>query len=490
MNISDSVNRKFIDSIDIDEWEIETDTGWEEITSIHKTIEYDEWKIITENNKSLICADDHILFDESMNEIFCKNLIENGSFIMTKNGPEKVISVESNNKKSNMYDVTVKSKNHRFFTNDILSHNTTTAACIILHYIIFNDVKRVALLANKGDAAREILDRVKIAYEALPQWLQQGVVEWNKGSITLENGSSVIAAATSSSAIRGKSINLLYIDECVSNSTLVCTEIDDMYFYAEIAQFINKSSFINKIKNTVSGAIYKTINKVNGKEYIGLHRISHLEILCKISESGSIFSDGYLGSGILIKDAIVKYGPENMRQELIFFSENIDEVSNYEEMIVNKEYVKDSNTYNLKTGGLNYILNDSQQLSKSEKIKNWIKNNPDKHKERMDKINKNPLKISKSAEKHRGMKRSDQTRKNISESLKGSIPHNLNKKYMHDLISGEIKEFNGVLLDGWELGTGSLCGPKNKKAYYNPITDQIKFFEINTQPDGWRMGRK
>lgn len=90
---------------------------------------------------------------------------------------------------------------------------TTTAACLILHYIIFNDVKRVALLANKGDAAREILDRVKIAYEALPNWLQQGVVEWNKGSIALENGSTVIAAATSSSAIRGKSINLLYIDE-------------------------------------------------------------------------------------------------------------------------------------------------------------------------------------------------------------------------------------------------------------------------------------
>lgn len=90
---------------------------------------------------------------------------------------------------------------------------TTTAAVIILHYIIFNDTKRVALLANKGDAAREILERIKIAYEALPKWLQHGVKEWNKGSISLENGSSVIAAATSSSAIRGKSINLLYIDE-------------------------------------------------------------------------------------------------------------------------------------------------------------------------------------------------------------------------------------------------------------------------------------
>ena len=90
---------------------------------------------------------------------------------------------------------------------------TTTAAVIILHYILFNEHKRVALLANKGDAAREILERIKQAYEALPAWLQQGVVTWNKGSISLENGCSVIAAATSSSAIRGKSVALLYIDE-------------------------------------------------------------------------------------------------------------------------------------------------------------------------------------------------------------------------------------------------------------------------------------
>ena len=90
---------------------------------------------------------------------------------------------------------------------------TSTAAAIILHYVLFNDHKTVALLANKGDAAREILDRIRISYESLPKWLQQGVVEWNKGSIELENGCKIIAAATSSSAIRGKSISFLYIDE-------------------------------------------------------------------------------------------------------------------------------------------------------------------------------------------------------------------------------------------------------------------------------------
>jgi Terminase large subunit, T4likevirus-type, N-terminal/Terminase RNaseH-like domain len=90
---------------------------------------------------------------------------------------------------------------------------TTTAVCLILHYVIFNSYKLVALLANKGDAAREILSRIQLAYENLPKWLQQGVVEWNKGSVELENGCKILASSTSGSAIRGKSCSFLYIDE-------------------------------------------------------------------------------------------------------------------------------------------------------------------------------------------------------------------------------------------------------------------------------------
>jgi hypothetical protein len=90
---------------------------------------------------------------------------------------------------------------------------STVTCAYILWYIIFNTEKTVALLANKGETAREILGKVQLAYQHLPKWLQQGVVEWNKGSFVLENNSRVLAAATSSSAIRGYSINLLFIDE-------------------------------------------------------------------------------------------------------------------------------------------------------------------------------------------------------------------------------------------------------------------------------------
>jgi hypothetical protein len=93
------------------------------------------------------------------------------------------------------------------------SGKTTTATAVILHYILFNEFKTVAILANKGDAAKEVMARVKLAYEALPKWMQQGVEEWNKGNIALENGCQVLAGTTSSSAIRGKSVNFLYLDE-------------------------------------------------------------------------------------------------------------------------------------------------------------------------------------------------------------------------------------------------------------------------------------
>ena len=106
-------------------------------------------------------------------------------------------------------------QNNRFniVTTARQAGKSTTTCAFILWFILFNDSKTVALLANKGDTAREILGKVQLAYQHLPKWLQQGIVEWNKGSFELENDSRVIAAATSSDAIRGYAINLLFIDE-------------------------------------------------------------------------------------------------------------------------------------------------------------------------------------------------------------------------------------------------------------------------------------
>lgn len=90
---------------------------------------------------------------------------------------------------------------------------TVSSAAFILWYSLFQSNKTIAILANKSSAAREVLSRYQYMYESLPLWLQQGVKIWNKGDVELENGSKVFTAATTGSGIRGKSVNLLYVDE-------------------------------------------------------------------------------------------------------------------------------------------------------------------------------------------------------------------------------------------------------------------------------------
>ena len=93
------------------------------------------------------------------------------------------------------------------------SGKSTTIIAYLLHQVVFNDNINVAILANKSSTARDLLGRLQLAYENLPKWLQQGVLNWNKGSLELENGSKIMAAATSSSAIRGGSFNIIFLDE-------------------------------------------------------------------------------------------------------------------------------------------------------------------------------------------------------------------------------------------------------------------------------------
>ena len=93
------------------------------------------------------------------------------------------------------------------------SGKSTAVVGFILHYLLFNSEKNIAVLANKAELARELLDRIKKAYEHLPLWLQQGILTWNKGSIEVENGSKILATSTTGSAARGQSFSLVFLDE-------------------------------------------------------------------------------------------------------------------------------------------------------------------------------------------------------------------------------------------------------------------------------------
>lgn len=119
---------------------------------------------------------------------------------------------------------------------------TTTSVAFILHSILFNENYNVAILANKAVTAREIVGRLQLAYEHLPRFLQQGVNEWNKGNITLANGSKVQADSTSGSSVRGRSYSMIFLDE-----------------FAHIPNNIAESFFMSTYPTISSGKTTKVI---------------------------------------------------------------------------------------------------------------------------------------------------------------------------------------------------------------------------------------
>lgn len=216
------------------------------------------------------------------------------------------------------------------------SGKSVTSVAWLLHYMVFNADKKVALLANKGAIAREMLSRFTLMLENLPFFLQPGVRVLNKGNIVFAHNSEIIAASTSSSSIRGISAN------CVTGDTKICVVDGESIFYLEIQKIINKSRFIQK-EMTKKYTVYKITNKVNGKIYVGYHSTYDLD-------------DGYMGSGKNIIKAIEKHGIHNFEKEILHIFDTKEEAEKMEASIVNEEFVKREDTYNIVTGGNVCIL--------------------------------------------------------------------------------------------------------------------------------------
>lgn len=149
------MEKKFINTIELDEWEVETDNGWSDIKAIGKTIEYDEWILETKHHK-IICADNHIVFSNNMNEIFVRNL-NIGNKIITKNGIEEITDIHKTNNISNMYDLQINDNNHRYYTNGILSHNS-----MWLHNIGVNAAEqgKIVVVITLEMGSRKVMKRM------------------------------------------------------------------------------------------------------------------------------------------------------------------------------------------------------------------------------------------------------------------------------------------------------------------------------------------
>jgi DNA repair exonuclease SbcCD ATPase subunit len=161
-SISDTVTRKFVDSLDLENLEIETDTGWHSVSKIMKTVPYQVWELTTESGLTLECADDHIIFNEKFSQQFVKD-ISPGNKIQTRNGIDIVSSVRTRDRKENMFDITVDSVGHRYYTNGILSHNTTiiNALSYALYGQALTNIKKENLI-NKINS-RNMLVTVEFA---------------------------------------------------------------------------------------------------------------------------------------------------------------------------------------------------------------------------------------------------------------------------------------------------------------------------------------
>lgn len=188
-------DEKLIKSFELDGISIHTDTGFKKASHIHLTKAFSIYKIRLENGYHLECADTHIVFDKNMREVYVKDLVV-GDKIMTDQGLKRVTSITYDDRKICMCDVTIDDQNHRYYSNGILSHNTTTSAIFMLWYILFNIDKNSLVLGNKRKTANEILDKVKKIYLELPYYLKPGIYKWNEGEIVLDNGCRCMAEAT------------------------------------------------------------------------------------------------------------------------------------------------------------------------------------------------------------------------------------------------------------------------------------------------------
>jgi hypothetical protein len=211
--LSDTVSRKFLKTLDLSEWEIDTEDGWKDLKSVSKTIQYEIWYLEISNGTSLRCADTHIVFRKDMKEVFVKDL-KVGDEILTRDGLQKVTIVYNQRRWDNMYDVSIDSETNSYYSNDILSHNSLTVSIYLLWLALYTDTTaNIFVLAHKGDMSKQLLMDLKVIYEELPKHLKKGVKKYDATGIEFEDGSKIRSGTTTPDTIRGQSITFLLLDE-------------------------------------------------------------------------------------------------------------------------------------------------------------------------------------------------------------------------------------------------------------------------------------
>jgi len=365
------------------------------------------------------------------------------------------------------------------------SGKSTVILSYLLHYILFNPLVSVVILANKADTAQELLSRLQLAYEHLPVWLQQGIVTWNKRNIELENGSKIKAAATSSASVRGGSYN------CVVGSTQITILENGVEKEISIEELKNKlinnsvrthleiypiflQNKYTKIYNyLMEKALNRNLLKKSTNKYTEFHHIIPKSLGGNNELPNIIVLTGrehFIAHKLLVKMTQGK-NKAKMVCALYFMStgrfKELQNSHTYE--YARKQFSKACSLTNkgrkaseetkfkmsLASRGKSKPKGFGEKVSKAlmgrKKSEEWIR-----------KINNNPEKIRKTAEKHIGMKRSEESKRKMSLAKKDYIPWN--------------KGIKGSMTLG-------------KKWFYNPTNKKSIMCAGNCVPEGFILGR-
>ena len=220
LNLDESdITKKIIDTKQLSNVKVLSDTGYVPATEIHKTQPYTVYEIRTSSGKTIEGADIHLVYRQTYTEttiindsVWIKDL-NVGDYILTKDGPEQVVSIYKAPYKLSMYDLSIDSQEHRYYTNDILSHNTTTVSAFLSWMLIFHADRNILVVANKEDTAIEIVDKITNIFKGLPYFLKPGCINFGKTGLRLENGSRIISSATTNTASIGFTIHCILLDE-------------------------------------------------------------------------------------------------------------------------------------------------------------------------------------------------------------------------------------------------------------------------------------
>ena len=203
---------KIIESRVLDEY-LESKEQFNHGTYIHRTKEYDVWRLTLCNGYEMYCADNHLVMTKKRGWQYVKDLKLIDEVAVKYDGFSLVKNIKNTGRKEYMYDISIEEEDHSYFTNGILSHNTTTMAAAFLWYGIFHNDRHMAIVANKGETMYEIFRKMDSMLGLIPFFLKPGIISKNMSGMSFDNGCFYKGFNCSKTPSIGFTTHWLAIDE-------------------------------------------------------------------------------------------------------------------------------------------------------------------------------------------------------------------------------------------------------------------------------------